>query len=284
MLDESNVASYRGTTMIDKDGDKVGTVQEIYLDDYTGKPEWALVNTGLFGSKSTFVPLQGASGADEGLRVAWDKQTIKDAPNLDVDQHLSEDEERTLYQHYQLSYEDVRGDTTTGTETTGTGTGYAATDYTETTATTGRGDHTTDTTDTGAPSYDTSGPTTDDAMTLSEERVNVGTETREAGRARLRKYVTTEEVTQTVPVSREEVRIEREPITDANRAEAYSGADLSEEEHEVVLREEVPVVNKEVVATERVRLDTDRVQDETTVTEEARREEVTLDEDGRRRS
>jgi uncharacterized protein (TIGR02271 family) len=127
---------------------------------------------------------------------------------------------------------------------------------------------------------DTSGPTTDDAMTLSEERLRVGTQTREAGRARLRKYVVTENVTQTVPVSREEVRLEREPITDANRDQAMSGPAISEEEHEVVLREERPVVEKEAVPVERVRLDTETVTDQVTVDEEVRKEQIDTDIDG----
>ena len=115
-------------------------------------------------------------------------------------------------------------------------------------------------------------------MTRSEEQVRVGTETRETGRARLRKYVVTENVTQTVPVSREEVRLEREPITDANRDEALSGGDITEEEHEVVLTEERPVVQKETVPVERVRLDKDTVTNQHEVDETVRKEEIELDE------
>ena len=114
-------------------------------------------------------------------------------------------------------------------------------------------------------------------MTLSEERVEVGTQKREAGRARLRKYVVTENVTQTVPVQREEVRLEREPITEANRGAAESGPEISEEEHEVVLHEERPVVEKEAVPVERVRLDTETVTDDVTVNEEVRKEKVDTD-------
>jgi uncharacterized protein (TIGR02271 family) len=131
----------------------------------------------------------------------------------------------------------------------------------------------------GTVGHDTSGPTTDDAMTLSEERVNVGTQRRESGRARLRKYVVTENVTQTVPVSREEVRIEREPITDANIGDATSGPAISEEEHEVVLHEERPVVEKEAVPVERVRLDTETVTEQATVNEEVRKEQLDTDVD-----
>jgi uncharacterized protein (TIGR02271 family) len=119
----------------------------------------------------------------------------------------------------------------------------------------------------------------DDAMTLSEERLRVGTQTQETGRARLRKYVVAENVTQTVPVQREEVRLEREPITDANAGDATSGPDFTESEHEVTLREERPVVEKEAVPVERVRLATDTVTDDVTVSEDVRKEEVDSDVD-----
>lgn len=115
-------------------------------------------------------------------------------------------------------------------------------------------------------------------MTRSEEQVRVGTETRETGRVRLRKYVVTENVTQTVPVSREEVRLEREPITDENRGDALAGGDITEEEHEVVLTEERPVVQKEAVPVERVRLDKDTVTNQQQVDETVRKEEIELDE------
>lgn len=115
-------------------------------------------------------------------------------------------------------------------------------------------------------------------MTRSEEQVRVGTETRETGRVRLRKYVVTENVTQTVPVSREEVRLEREPITDENRGDALAGGDITEEEHEVVLTEERPVVQKEAVPVERVRLDKDTVTEQQQVDETVRKEEIELDE------
>jgi uncharacterized protein (TIGR02271 family) len=114
-------------------------------------------------------------------------------------------------------------------------------------------------------------------MTRSEEQLHVGTERREAGRARLRKFVVTENVTTTVPVQREEVRIEREPITDANRDEALAGPAISEEEHEVILHEERPVVEKEAVPVERVRLDKETVTENHTVTEEVRKEQIDTD-------
>ena len=107
--------------------------------------------------------------------------------------------------------------------------------------------------------------------------MHVGVERRATGRARLRKYVVTEEVQQTVPVRHEEVRVEREPITDANRDAAMSGADISEAEHEVTLHEERPVAQTETVPVERVRLSTEERADEETVRGQVRKERLETD-------
>jgi uncharacterized protein (TIGR02271 family) len=240
--------------MVDRDGDKVGTVESIYVDDQTGEPEWALVNTGLFGTKSSFVPLAQASGSGDQVQVPYEKQLVKDAPRVDTDQHLSEAEEQQLWRHYGLDYDS---------------------EYTTDRDGDGVYDHVQDT----AVGRDTSGPTTDDAMTRSEEELRVGTETRERGRARLRKYVTTETQQVTVPVQREEVRVEREPITDANLDAATSGPAISEEEHEVTLHEETPVVDKRAVPKERVRLDTETISDERQVSKEVRKERIEIEGD-----
>jgi len=129
----------------------------------------------------------------------------------------------------------------------------------------------------GTVGRDTSGPTTDEAMTRSEERLNVGTRSEEIGRARLRKYVVTETATETVPVSREEIRVEREPITDANVGAAMDGPAISEEEHEVTLHAERPVVETEAVPVERVRLGKETVTDTETVSADLRKEEIEVD-------
>jgi uncharacterized protein (TIGR02271 family) len=135
---------------------------------------------------------------------------------------------------------------------------------------------------TDAGGYDREATGRDEAMTRSEEELQVGTETRERGRVRLRKYVTTEQVTQTVPVQREEARVEREPITDANRDAAMAGPDISEAEHEVTLQEEQPVVEKRTVPRERVRLEKDTVTGEEQVADEVRKEQIDLDDQGGR--
>ncbi|MDW5597764.1 PRC and DUF2382 domain-containing protein [Conexibacter stalactiti] len=247
---------YEGRTLVDRDGEKVGKIDEVYTDREGGQPEWALVHTGLFGSKKHFVPLAGASPSGEDVRANVTKDAVKDAPSIDAGEELSEADERTLYQHYSISYSDEGSTTARG--------GTASSDAS------------------GTVGRDTSGPTTDDAMTRSEEELHVGTESRERGRVRLRKYVVTEMVTKTVPVSREEVRVEREPITDANRDSARSGPEISEEEHEVVLHEEQPIVEKRTVPKERVRLDTETVVDEQEVSEEIRKERIDVDDHARR--
>jgi uncharacterized protein (TIGR02271 family) len=247
MPDIDTVRTWQDRTMVDRDGGRIGRIDAIYLDDQTGQPEWALVNTGLFGTKSSFVPLAQATQSDQDVRVSYDKQLVKDAPRVDPDGHLSEDEERQLWRHYGLDYDRTTRRRPTSRDTVG---------------------------------RDTPGPTTDEAMTRSEEELRVGTTQRERGRVRLRKYVTTEQVQQTVPVQRERVRVEREPITNANRHAATSGPEISEEEHEVILREEEPVVQKRVVPKERVRLDKDTVTGEERVAEQVRKEQIDVqDED-----
>jgi uncharacterized protein (TIGR02271 family) len=287
-----------GADVYDADGSKIGTASEVYLDDQSGNPEWVTVKTGLFGTKESFVPIRDADLTGDGLRVPVSKDAVKDAPKIDTEGHLSPQEEEELYRYYgmggaqsgrtmQTGQTTQTSDyTTTGTAqtTTNTGMGAGMTDPVgDTQATTNAGyndsgyDDAADRNQHGTRGRDTSGPTTDDAMTLSEERLDVSTERVEAGRARLRKYVVTENVTETVPVTREEVRVEREPITDANIGSALDGPAISEEEHEVTLHAERPVVEKEAVPVERVRLDTETVTDQQQVSDTVRKERVDTD-------
>jgi uncharacterized protein (TIGR02271 family) len=244
---------WQDRTIVGSDGEKIGKVKEIYLDQHTGEPEWATVSSGLFGSKSHFVPLAGASPDGEDVRVTVARDQVKDAPAVDPDGELSEREEQRLFEHYGVPY-------TTEGSTTAQGAP--------------RGDRGAERTQDGRGR--------DDAMTRSEEELRVGTAKQERGRVRLRKYVVTEQVQTTVPVQREEVRIEREPITDENREQAMSGAEISEAEHEVVLHEEEPVVEKRTVPKERVRLQKETVTEERDVAEEVRKERIET-EDGERR-
>jgi uncharacterized protein (TIGR02271 family) len=279
-IHKDRILSFRGQDLVDRDGSKLGSIEEIYLDAETNEPEWALINTGLFGNKRTFVPIRDASEADGSLQVPFEKSTVKDAPQVDANGQLSQREESELYRHYGLEYSEARSDT--GLPEGGAATGTTTTDRDREGWTGTDTDVDRERDASGTVGRDVSGPTTDDAMTRSEEELRVGTQQRETGRARLRKYVVTEEVQQTVPVQREEVRVEREPITDANLDDATSGPELSEEEHEVVLHSEEPVAEKRVVPKERVRLDKDVQTEERTVSEDVRKEEIDVDDAGRR--
>jgi uncharacterized protein (TIGR02271 family) len=241
----SEAYDFRGRTVVDRDGQKIGKVDDLYLDREGGRPEWALVNTGLFGTKKTFVPLRGASPTGEDVQLPIAKDQVKDAPSIEADEELSEAEERRLFEHYGVPY------TTEGSTTAQGSPGKRR-----------AGD--------GGDRGDRGG----DAMTRSEDELRVGKEQREAGRARLRKHVVTENVETTVPVQREQVRVEREPITDENIDAAMSGPEISEAEHEVVVHEEEPVVEKRTVPKERVRLDKDIVTEEREISEEVRKERI----------
>lgn len=236
-----------GTAYTASDHDKIGRIGQLYLDNDTGNPEWVTVKTGMFKKAESFVPLKDASIDGDNVLLDYSADQVKGAPRIDPDSELSPDDENRLYQYYNL----------------GSATGQQS-DHVV-------GDGQTD------QSEDTSGPTTDDAMTRSEERMNVGTRRQESGRARLRKYVVTENVTQTVPVSHEEVRVETEPITDENRDQAMAGPEIGDEEHEIVLHEERPTVEKETVPVERVRMGTENVSGEEDVTGQVRKEQIDQD-------
>jgi uncharacterized protein (TIGR02271 family) len=247
-----DVLRWRGQDLVDNDGDKIGSIEDIYLDRETDEPEWAVVTTGLFGTKRSFVPLQDAQPHEDGIRVPYEKAAVKDAPKVDPDGELSPEEERTLYSHYGRDYADYDGPS-----------GEPDRDYT---TDTGRGAGT---------------DVSDSAMTRSEEELRVGTTERETGRVRLKTYVVEAAVTETVPVRREEVRVEREPITDANRDAALDGSEISEDTHEVTLHAEEPVAEKRTVPKERVRLEKDVETREETVSDTVRSERIDVDEDRR---
>jgi uncharacterized protein (TIGR02271 family) len=254
-MEQATTKSYEawiGRDAYDRNGDKVGMIESIYYDDVTARPEWVAVRTGLFGRNVTFVPIAGSSTHGDDLQLAFDKATIKDAPNCEADGHLSANDEELLFRHYQFDWAE-RSPVGYG-ETSRADSGFETRRMSQE-----RG--------------------TDDAMTRSEEELRIGTERTETGRARLRKYVVTEQQQVTVPVTREEVRVEREPITEANVGQALSGPEITESEHEVVTHEERPIVTKETVPKERVRLETETVTDQETITEEVRKERIDVDDD-----
>jgi len=270
-----SVQQYIGKTLFDDSGNKIGKIGTIFLDDVTGEPEWVTVSTGFFGTNESFVPVSGASARDDGLSVPHSKDKIKNAPNVDIDQgHLSTDEEAELYRYYGLEYSSAQaGDqrtgyagTTTADSDTVRNANYKDADYK-------------DSNDKDTDYGDESVRQSDDAMTRSEERLNVDKETVPTGKARLRKWVETEQQQVDVPVRKEKVQLETEPVTEDNRAQAYRGPDISEDAHEVTVREERPVVQTEAVPVERVRLATDSQEETRSVGGEVRKEKVDLDTD-----
>jgi len=263
-----------GGNVVADDGTRIGGIGQVYLDDQTSNPEWVTAKTGLFGTAESFVPLAQANLSGNDIVVPFDKDKVKDAPRVsDSDGHLSRDQEAELYRYYGLDYGDAGVDSG---RSSGDGQGLGQGQGQGRGLGRGNGDGR------GAADtvgHDTSGPTTDSAMTRSEEELHVGTQDQESGRVRLRKYVETEHVTETVPVRKERAVLEREPIDEANLDEATTGPAISEEEHEVVLHEERPVVEKSAVPVERIKLDKTADVEEHEVSEDVRKEQIDVDGD-----
>jgi stress response protein YsnF/sporulation protein YlmC with PRC-barrel domain len=240
-----------GQTLLGREGEKIGKISEVYVDEETKKPEWFAVTTGFFGSNVSFVPIAQASASDDTISVPYTKAEVKEAPNAVPDGQLSQDEEARLYSYYGIDYSEARSDSglPAGTSNDGDAIDVRGSD--------------------GA----------DDAMTRSEEELAVDTQRRAAGVARLRKWVETEHQTITIPVQRERVRIEREPVSEGNLDHALDGPEITENVHEETLYEEVPVVQKKVVPKERVRLAKDVEVEEQTVGGDVRKEHIEVEGD-----
>ncbi|MDH6125099.1 stress response protein YsnF/sporulation protein YlmC with PRC-barrel domain [Kitasatospora sp. GP82] len=339
-----------GHKAVDRNGDKIGTVDEVYLDDATGEPEWAAVRTGIFG-RDAFVPLTTSEFSGEELRVPYDKSLIKDSPDFGVGQHLSPAQELQLYRYYGLDADGAPpppatngaskpADLDFGTVPAApprTQTAPAPTPATEdrpvaapiaehrpiatpapehrpaaaestaehrptaftappappasplteaakspttldkpaprATEANRRAVNTPAVERTPAAAAPSSAPSGPIEITCREERLDISTEWHVLGTARLRKYVTTEPVERRVPVVRERVRVERIPVTEAERA-VLSDREIAEAVEEVTLRGERPVVRKTPVPIERVRLVVERYTEEEVIREELRREHV----------
>ena len=263
MIDTTSLDRLAGRAVVGPDGEKIGKISDVYESTDGSGGTFATVRTGLFGSGSSFFPLDAAELRGDDVAVPYSKAFVKDAPRVENDEELTAAEERRLFEYYSLAGSAPAGGTTAVPR---------GTDRRDL-----NGDGVYDDVQDTAVGRDTSGLTTDDAMTRSEERLRVGTQQVEAGRVRLRKRVVTETETRTVPISHEQVVVEREPITDGNVSRALDGPALSEEEHEVVLTGQRPVVTKETVPVERVRLDKDRVTEQVQVSEEVRKERIEFD-------
>ncbi|WP_404869911.1 DUF2382 domain-containing protein [Kitasatospora griseola] len=295
-----------GHKAVDRNGDKIGTVDEVYLDDATGEPEWAAVRTGIFG-RDAFVPLATSEFSGDELHVPYDKSLIKESPDFGVGQHLSPEQELELYRYYGLN---TSGDEEPSVRfTAGPAPEPAPKEHSEQVADRDFGEVASSpgpvqgpaqgpapaplgfTRPDPTPEPPAARPTERPAarpaeplaaradrqkaleITCREERLDITTQWHNTGTTRLRKYVTTEVVERRVPVVRERVRVERFPVSDAER-EALSDQEIAEAMEEVTLREERPVVRKYLVPVERVRLVVERYTEEQVIREELRREQV----------
>lgn len=174
-----DVETWDGQPLLTTDGDKVGRIESIYLDGDTDEPAWMAVKTSKLGSAVSLVPLHRATSDGDGITVPYDKEHIKRAPTFKPDDEISAEDARALYEHYAIAAVEPRR----------------------------------------SVGHDTSGPTTDTAMTRSEEELRVGTAEYEAGRATLRKDVVTEHVETTVPVRHEDERVAEDVRSEQIHAE-----------------------------------------------------------------
>ncbi|MFE4537088.1 DUF2382 domain-containing protein [Streptomyces scopuliridis] len=280
-----------GLAIYDKDGDKIGNVGQVYVGDRSGRPEWVTVKTGLFGMKESLVPLSGARRAGEDIHVPYAKETVKEAPRLDADEHLDPSQEKQLYKHYGLTATGaglgMASGTAAGTGTTsGTATGAASgTGRTGAGTATGGRAGAASTAGAGRPMAGVRGSMPEEGkerhgeeLIRSEEQLYVSTEEHEVGHARLRKVVVTENVTTSVPLSHEEVRVIHEAIAPEERT-GIRGSVIGEAQTEVTLHAEEPIIRKESVPVERVRMETEKVTEQKEVSAEVRKEQIEYDTD-----
>ena len=279
MLDEREVSASIGSTAYDANGQKIGTVEHFYVDDRTGAPTWVALTTGLVGTRQSVVPAVDASFADGRLSLPVAVAAVKSAPHLTGD-HLTPADEEELRRHYGAQ-DGVRAE--------------AQDDDLADSRDTVRDEAPVAAPTDGSPTVEIPAEAPlpaaaphDGGMTRSEEQLVVGTERVATTRARLVKYVITEEVQITVPIRREEIRVEQVPIdapddlpgetllTEVPQHATTASGGLPDE---IVLHTERPVVTVEVVPTERVRLRTQLVQGQETVTEQVQREQIVVDQD-----
>lgn len=298
MTTQANITKLIGNHLVGPDGDEVGTVEEIYNDDRTGMPAWARVKTGRFGAKDRFVPLDGVRTGDHGMSVPFTKQRIKNGPDIDADGHLSKaqiaelrhyygagqtadpvPDQRAMPQPDQAGHTDQAGNAGQAGHAGQAGqdgrAGQAGQD--------GRARERSEARKMGEAdgrmgreqaAAGERGRDADGWLTRAEERLTMGTEVHESGRVRLHKYVDAEPVEQQVHLYHEEVELEREPITDVERA---AGLQIGEDERELILHEERAVITREVVPVERVRLRAKRTEEDRTIREEVRKERVEVE-------
>lgn len=285
-----------GHRVLDTEGQNVGKIKQVFLDDQTGEPSWVSVHTGLFGMRETLVPLQGARPMEEDIQIPYDKATVKDAPQVEADRHVSPEDEELVRDYFARQGgipQQARGesDTAAGTaEGTAAGapmpSGFTGPGQFEDQRE-GRAEAMPGAADGTSEQYRSDerlgGPggadMEDRSIIRHEEQVDIGVERREGGQARMRKHVETERFDETVPLHHEELEVERRPITDPSQVS--DSGHMEEGEEIFTLYEERPVVSKEEVPVEEIHVRKRDVTREEHVEGELRKERVEFEgEDG----
>jgi uncharacterized protein (TIGR02271 family) len=332
-----------GQRVLDTEGHNVGKIKQVFLDDQTGRPSWVSVHTGLFGLKETLVPLQGAQPVEEDIQIPYDKATVKDAPQVDADRHVSPEDEALVRDYFarqggfprQAQGEErlPGGAEEAANDPQGVplgqempkwlgGPGIAGGDRDDNPGARGAGGHSqfadpregrgdepqmhgngpADAMPGAGPAHTMppaahdeaadhhgsehaaerfGGPggagTEDMSVLRHEEQVDIGVERRESGQARMRKHVETERFDETVPLHHEELEVERRPITDPSQV--TDTGRMEEDEETFTLHEERPVVSKEEVPVEEIRVRKRDVTREEHVEGELRKERIEFEGD-----
>lgn len=255
-----------GKTLYDADHQKIGKIDNIYVRGPNKEPVFASVSSGFLGIKETLVPLAMTHFEENDVVANTKKDVIKYAPTISGDE-LTKEDEQAFYQYY-----------TDALRPTESSEAYQAQESTQPPQTqpADRKDYQPD----YSPQHEADRAVLPDVpqqpdgtLTRHEEEMQVGTKEEESGRAYVRKYVVTDDAAVAVPTSHEEVRIEREPVRDAQATDPTE-ATFGDEEREITLHQEVPVVEKKVVPKEQVRITKETVSDQQTVHDQARKEQI----------
>jgi uncharacterized protein YrrD len=100
-----SLAEWHGRMLLDRDGEKIGKLQDVYVDVETDEPQFATVKEGFIGRHLTFVPLGGVQIGPDHLQVSVTKEQVRSAPDIEMHgEELSQADESTLYHHYELNY------------------------------------------------------------------------------------------------------------------------------------------------------------------------------------
>ena len=259
-----------GRTLYDADHQKIGKIDNIYVRGPNKEPVFASVSQGFLGRKETLVPLSLTHFENDNVVADTKKDVIKDAPTIGANSNLTHEDEQKFYQYYTDALQPSPYATAPDTNAQGTTVSEQSTEQNQPAALP-QSEQPVNHDELPAPQSAGPDPYT---MTRSEEEIRVGTQNEESGRVRLEKYVVTENVNMTVPVSHEEVRLEREPITNP---EPQSATTLGDQEQEIILHQETPVVDKQVVPKETVRMDKQTVEGQQTIHDQLRKEEIKLE-------